>query len=91
MVWGGGHCSGLVEWRDSTPILTFPLQGGRSEPTARGKGRTCCKGGRGDHPGAFGPLCSFELPDVRVVALLFQCPYVHSLLHPQPQTSTIAQ
>lgn len=36
-------------------------------------------------------LCGFELPDVRVVALLFQCPNVHSLLHPQPQTSTIAQ
>ena len=56
------------------------------------------KSGREQHrkymPYAFtepSALCGFELPDVRVVALLFQCPNVHSLLHPQPQTSTIAQ
>ena len=30
------------------------------------------------------PLCSLELLDMFVVALLLQCPHVHRLLHPQP-------
>ena len=36
------------------------------------------------------PLSGLELVNMRIVALMFQSPHVHRLLHSQPQPRTIA-